>query len=243
MGLAITIRKELRRILPEAPRRMLALARRQLRDRAAGTDARFAARPLASPDWPVLVDLVQPIRQGPFWEGKLANLQLGCALIDGVTIGPGQVFSFWTLLGRPDAGRGFSEGRGIRGDAAQGDIGGGLCQLSGIIYELGLRSGLEIIERHPHSRDLYRDEGERFTQLGMDATVVWPWKDLRLENRSFQSLTLRLKVEGLTLRAELCGNNPVPMIEIKVVRSDHPDRREVTVDRDGVVVSRDCYAI
>lgn len=243
MGLAIRIRKALRQTLPEAPRRILALVRRQLRDSVAGTASRFAFRSADRPEWPVAGALEQPIRQGPYWEGKLVNLQQGCALIDGVTIAPGQVFSFWTLVGRPAAGRGFAEGRGIRGDAAQGDIGGGLCQLSGIVYELGLRCGLEIIERHPHSRDLYQNESERFAQLGMDATVVWPWKDLRLENRSGQALTLRLKVEGLTLRAEVCGENAIPVPEIKVDRSDYPDLREVTVVRDGVVVSQDRYAI
>jgi vancomycin resistance protein VanW len=34
-------------------------------------------------------------------------------------------------------------------------MGGGLCQLSGIVYEAGLRAGLDPAERHPHSRDLY----------------------------------------------------------------------------------------
>jgi vancomycin resistance protein VanW len=243
VGLAITIRKALRRLIPEAPRRALALARRGLRDRSDGTGRRFAARRADSPDWPTLVQLEQPIRQGPFWEGKLANLQLGCVLVDGVVLAPGQVLSFWALVGRPAAGRGFAMGRGIRADAEQGDIGGGLCQLAGIIYELGLRGGLHVVERHPHSRDLYQTEAERFTPLGLDATVVWPWKDLRLENRSTQAVVLRLRAEGLTLHAELGAEQAFPKSEITIDRRDHADRREVTVRRDGQRISGDIYRL
>ncbi|HQV03960.1 MULTISPECIES: VanW family protein [unclassified Novosphingobium] len=243
MGLTITIRMALRRMVPEAPRRALALARRGLRDRSDGTARRFAARRADSPDWPTLVELEQPIRQGPFWEGKLINLQLGSALVDGVVIAPGQVLSFWALVDRPDPGRGFAMGRGIRANAEQGDIGGGLCQLAGIIYELGLRSGLHIAERHPHSRDLYLTEAERFTQLGLDATVVWPWKDLRLENRSAQAVALILAVDGLVLRARLLAAQPVALPRIEIERHDHADQRLVTVRRDSELVSHDSYAI
>ena len=50
-------------------------------------------------------------------------------------------------------------------------MGGGSCQLSGILYYLMLQAGLEAIERFPHSADIYTDE-TRFTLLGSDATVV-----------------------------------------------------------------------
>lgn len=187
--------------------------------------------------------IAQSIKQSPLWEGKLANLQRGVAVLDGVKVAPGEVFSFWHWIGLPTTARGFAIGRAIREDVATGDIGGGLCQLSGIIYELGLRGGLTVAERHAHSRDLYRTEEERFTPLGLDATVVWPWKDLRLVNRLAVPVVLRFAVEGMVLKAWMQADDGLPEQPLKLVREDQADHRIVTVCRGGEVVSRDRYAI
>ena len=118
-----------------------------------------------------VVEIVQEIKGTAFLEGKLANITLGAARLDGVVIEPGETFSFWSLVGMPSAASGFAVGRSIRSGLVGGEIGGGLCQVSGIAYEAGLRAGLTVVERHPHSRDLYA-ESERFTPLGLDATVA-----------------------------------------------------------------------
>ena len=61
------------------------------------------------------------------------------------------------------------------------DYGGGLCQLAGIVYHLALIAGLTVRERHNHSVDIYAED-ERFAPLGSDATVVYGYKDLRIQN-------------------------------------------------------------
>lgn len=239
----MALRKALRRALPLPLRRGVARVRRGVQDRVDGSHFRLARR-LAPPwDSPRLVTIEQPIRQSPLWEGKLANLQRGAAMLDGVKVAPGEVFSFWHWLGPPTAARGFAIGRAIRADEPIGDPGGGLCQLSGIVYELGLRAGLQIAERHAHSRDLYGSEDERFTPLGLDATVVWPWKDLRLDNRLGVPVVLRLVVEGMELKAWLQADGDLPEQPLKLERHDHDDHRWVTVNRAGTVVSTDRYAI
>lgn len=194
-------------------------------------------------DWPRVVTIAQPIKQSHLWQGKLANLQRGVAALDGVKIAPGELFSFWHWLGRPSAARGFAPGRAIRDDVETGDAGGGLCQLSGIAYELGLRAGLSVAERHAHSRDLYADEAERFTPLGLDATVVWPWKDLRLENQLDVPVMLRFGVEGLILTAWLEAEVALPVQPLALEREDHADHRAVIVRVAGKEISRDRYAI
>ena len=182
-----------------------------------------------------------------FLEGKLENIRLGVARLDAVTIAPGEIFSFWALVGRPDATAGFRPGRSIRGGVVGGEIGGGLCQLSGIAYELGLRAGLILCERHPHSQDLYSEE-ERFTPLGLDATVVWPHKDLRLANPFDVPVTLRLVLDKMVLRASLHAPRPIGAMAIEIERTDHEGRREVRVSRRGerqaiAVLSHDGYAV
>ena len=237
------LRRLARRLLPEGQRLFMARMRRGLRDRFSGDARRMARRgdPGATPLFRI-VEIAQPIRQTAFAEGKLANIRLGAARLDGVTIAPGEIFSFWTLIGAPSAAEGFELGRSIRGGTVAGEVGGGLCQVSGIAYELLLRGGLDPIERHPHSRDLYSEE-ERFTPLGLDATVVWPYRDLRLANRLGVPVTMRIGVDGMTLRASLHAPEPRGALPVAIERVDHHDHRAVSVSRAGVPVSVDHYAL
>lgn len=223
MGLRDTIR----RTLPYGFRASVAGARRRLRDLRARP--RFARGKVDDFPHPV-VSIVQEIKPSPFLDGKLANLTLGASRLDGVVIAPGETLSFWRLVGKPNARAGFALGRSIRGGVAGGDIGGGLCQLSGIVYEAGIRAGLIPVERHPHSRDLYAEQ-ERFTPLGLDATVVWPWKDLRLANPLGVPVRLRLAVRDLTLHAVLHASEAIDPAEIEIERKDGEGGRTVRVVR------------
>lgn len=127
------------------------------------------------------VVLQQRIVPGQLYDNKLHNLRRGASLVDGVVLQPGQTFSFWHSIGQASRANGFVEGRNIIQGRLRKELGGGLCQLSGLLYHLALLGGLEMIERHPHSIDLYREE-DRFASLGADATVVWGVKDLRWRN-------------------------------------------------------------
>ena len=237
------LRRWARATVPEAPRIAVAALRRWLRDRVTGEGRRLVRRSASTaPLAHCIVEIGQPIRNTAFLDGKLANLRLGASLLDGVTIAPSEIFSFWALVGRPSAESGFALGRSIRSGAVAGEIGGGLCQLSGIAYELLLRVGFGVLERHAHSRDLYREE-ERFTPLGLDATVVWPYRDLRLVNALDVPVSVRFAVEGLTLRASLHTSRAIAPRPIQIERTDHPGRREVAVSRDGVPVSNDHYLL
>lgn len=228
----------------------MARARRALRDLGrGGARPRFARRQRADgEDFPhPVVTIVQEIKPSPLLAGKLANIRLGAARLDGLVLAPGETLSFWRLVGRPAASAGFQIGRSIRGGVAGGDIGGGLCQLSGIAYEAGLRAGLIPIERHPHSRDLYAEE-ERFTPLGLDATVVWPYKDLRLTNPFAVPLRFRFAVRDLTLHAELHAPEPLEAAEIEIERVDRRAGRQVRVKRrapddETELLSDDLYAV
>ena len=236
-------REWVRAHVPAGPRLAIARARRGLRDRLTGDAGRIARPSAGLNDAPCrIVAIVQPIRNSGMIEGKLANIRLGAARLDGLAIGPGALFSFWATIGRPSDKAGFRLGRSIRGGAVTGEVGGGLCQVSGIMYELLLRGGLTPVERHPHSRDLYSEE-ERFTPLGLDATVVWPYRDLRMLNTLELPVVIRLSVDGMTLRAELHAPRPIEPASITITRTDHAGDRDVRVERDGRLVSADVYRL
>ncbi len=64
-------------------------------------------------------------------------------------------------------------------------VGGGLCQLSNALYELALRSGFEIVERHAHSQTVPGSAAA----IGRDATVAW--QDIDLRFRSLHNVHIR----------------------------------------------------
>jgi vancomycin resistance protein VanW len=147
----------------------------------------------------------------------------------------------------PTVRNGYQLGRGIIGDRLSADVGGGLCQIASLLYELGLRGGLTIIERHPHSRDLYTEDN-RFTPLGLDATVVWGFKDVRLGNTLGSRVAFEFAVGDGTLRGRLLSDEALPAFELELSRRDEGRMRfaEVRARRtDGAafVVSRDAYII
>jgi vancomycin resistance protein VanW len=246
----VSLRNVVRAFTPDVLRVAVARARRASRDSGLlGSRPRLAARPkmpLAAGFEHRVSEVVQEIKPTAFLEGKLANIGLSAALLDGVVVAPGEIFSFWTLVGCPSAAAGFALGRSIRGGVVGGEIGGGLCQVSGIAYEAGLRAGLVVVERYPHSRDLYAEE-DRFTPLGLDATVVWPNKDLRLLNPLAVSVQFRFAVRDLTIAASVHGPIPLDAAAIEIERTDREGWRQVRIVRRmtgeaAEAISDDLYA-
>jgi len=248
----VGLRMRLRRALPEALRERIAVSRRALRDRISGAGglivgpSRVRVDPRGRTE---ALRLTQTIRRSQNWQGKLHNLRLAARLLDGVALAPGEIFSFWALVGRPTGARGFAIGRAIRDDRLGQDVGGGLCQISGLAYEMGLRAGLAVIERHPHSRDLY-DEATRFTPLGFDATIVWGHKDLRLRNAASHAVAFAFEVTEVDICGCVFADAQIARSELEVEREDADDGRTrmVRVRRFSAsggaeLVSEDVYAV
>lgn len=243
-----SLRAAIRAASPARLRVAVAVARRMVRDFPIfGQRLRFAGQSAALNEGLEhrIVEAGQEIKRSAFYQGKLANIRLGARRLDGVVIRPGEIMSFWKLVGRPSRTKGFEVGRSIRGGEAVGDLGGGLCQLSGITYEAGLRAGLDPVERHPHSRDLYA-EADRFTPLGLDATVVWPYKDLRLRNGLGVPVQFRFQVTDATILAGIYAPAPVAEARLEITRVDDRLRREVQIlrqigDAGPQLISKDSY--
>jgi hypothetical protein len=136
--------------------------------------------------------------------GKVQNLRVAAARIDGVELPAGAVFSFWAQIGRPSRWRRYAKGRELREGCIVPSIGGGLCQLSNALYAVALGAGLEIVERHPHSQIVPGSMAE----AGRDATVFWNHVDLRFR------LSAALRIEAVLTEEELIirlrGRSPVP---------------------------------
>jgi vancomycin resistance protein VanW len=155
---------------------------------------------------------------------KKHNLALAIQQLQDVIIAPGQIFSFWHLVGHPNTKAGYVQGRTITGEALTTTVGGGLCQLSGLVYFLALKGGLTILERHPHSKDIYTD-ATRFTPLGSDATVVYGHKDLRFQNSLAFPICIRFFMSEQDIQVCLCASEAIAesRIEFRSQLSDLGD--------------------
>lgn len=189
--------------------------------------------------------VTQPFTHSATLEQKKHNLRLAAERIRCHVVLPGEVFSFWHAVGNPNTAD-FESSRGIVGGRLLIERGGGLCQASGVIYQLALLSRLEIVERHSHSKDIYTEDA-RFSPLGSDATVYYGYKDLRVRNTLDVPLRFVLTVNDSNFEACVMSTAEIPTREIEFKREDHDAegfRVVETVDaKTGQLLARSVYEI
>lgn len=113
---------------------------------------------------------------------KVKNLAIAAERLNGLIIKPGETFSYWRLIGRPSYRRGFVDGLVLKtGGTFGAGAGGGLCQLSNLIYWMALHTPLTVTERYRHSYDVFPDVN-RTQPFGSGATCVYNYRDLQLYN-------------------------------------------------------------
>lgn len=231
----------LKNLIPPALRLQLRLAQRESQDLLSGL--RFAqAAPHQQDSWefPYQLELQQPIMPGALYDNKVHNFRMAIQKVEQVLIHPQEVFSFWKIIGAPHARNGFKKGRNIIGGQLSEEYGGGLCQVSSILYHSSLMAGLSIAERHHHSVDIY-EEHERFTPLGADATVVFGYKDLRIKNNSSSQLRYRLHIEGTQLICRLQSTGKISQLPVQFIRDHAAPTETVITQRGEEQVARSVY--
>src|SRR2546426_5089974 len=156
-------------------RRQVTHVLRTVRDRTSGLRRRMVERRNAesggADNFPSQVTIEQPILPTEFVAAKIHNIELARRQIQNLPIPPNAVFSFWHLVGRPTPANGFQMGRSLLGGELRADYGGGLCQLSGIIYHASLVAGLRPRGSPPNPTGHYRHL-RGYTSLGASAPVV-----------------------------------------------------------------------
>lgn len=224
--------KHWKRYIPSSLKREIRQGLRQLSDIKHGYTRRFADETNTESGFETFISIGQPIMLNETSENKLHNLRLAAKKIDNTCLLPDAIFSFWKLVGKPSAKKGYLPSRSIMDGELEPTIGGGLCQLSGLIYYLALRSGMIILERHPHSIDIYTD-AERFTPLGSDATIAYGYKDLRFINTSDHSIRVRISVTETAITGSLESNGAMEPINIYFEYEQVEDMVTVKTFRDG----------
>ena len=217
-------------LIPSPLRKFLRIFRIDVSDLIRGTRFKFVKDSASSrsegESWLERITISQRINVSDWAENKKHNLLLAISKFQNLPIYPGKIFSFWHKVGNPSKKAGYKIGINIIKNQLDFDYGGGLCQLSGLLYHLTLAAGLFIIERHPHSVDLYTDE-TRYTPLGADSTTAYGYKDLRFLNNLEIPISFRIKIEGNQLIGSICAAESLKEYELKFNKTVVENREEV----------------
>ncbi|HQP36913.1 MAG TPA: VanW family protein [Polyangiaceae bacterium] len=162
--------------------------------------------PLASAEFLERIDISQTVGHFETRFGYLggetnraANIANAAAKLDGHVLLPGQILSFNAVVGHRTIENGFHKGWEIfKGEMVEG-IGGGTCQVASTLHAAAYLSGLEVLERSPHSRP------SGYIAMGLDSTVVDGSVDLKLRNPFQFPVVLHAVVDRGLISFELLG--------------------------------------
>ncbi len=142
-------------------------------------------------------------------EQKITNLRQAIKKLNGVVIQPGDIFSFWDIIGKPKYSTGYVDGMILSNGRVSGGVGGGLCQLSNFLFWILLHTPTEVIERHHHSMDVFPDSG-RVLPFGAGATILYNFVDLQMRNISKHPLQLKLWMTDNHLKGQILSPALIP---------------------------------
>ncbi len=131
------------------------------------------------------------------------NIALACEKLDNYTIARNSNFSFNSVVGEGSSANGFVVGRVLYHDMVRYEPGGGLCQVSSSLFNALLLSGCSIIERHRHYQPV------TYVPLGLDATIKFGKKDLRMKNPYDHDLIIRTGMNEKSLVVTIHSPRPL----------------------------------
>lgn len=141
---------------------------------------------------------------------KVFNSKLAARTLNGLLIRPGETFSFWQVVRDADKHIPYKDGSVVRNGKLGVAYGGGLCQLSNLLFWVLLHSPLTVVERETHKvKDfptLRNMEPE-----GVDATISEGWIDLKLTNDTDITFQIVVAFDDVNITISLFTDKPMSM--------------------------------
>ena len=161
---------------------------------------------------------------------RVYNIKKAAELVNGSVVEPYMSFSINEKLGRRTTENGWKNAPGItEGGAATADQpGGGVCQVSGTLFNAALLADMGILARQAHSKQVSYLPG------GRDATIDTDSFDLILKNRSGERIYIFVwaDAESGEVVSEIYGKKPEydVAVETELVSTVPPSEDEYTLD-------------
>ena len=140
-----------------------------------------------------------------YQENKIHNLKLVADTMNHLMIMPGETFSFWECAHNADKEIPYKEGLVSVNGEIKALYGGGLCQMSSLLFWLFLHVSLTIIERHGHAcRSFPEPPGNSL--YGVDATISEGWLDLKVKNETSHKYQIEISFDGDSMTGTIYSN-------------------------------------
>jgi vancomycin resistance protein YoaR len=146
-------------------------------------------------------------------QSRMNNVELAADWLNNEKVSPGEIFSFNAVLGKRTKAKGYKKAPIIiktkEGPKKGSGVGGGICQISSTLYNAVITDGIEIIERHPHSKKVV------YVPQGQDATVSYNSKDFKFRNDKGNQIMIKVIVIKNKLTVKILENQNKTRIESK----------------------------
>ncbi|MDA8227774.1 MAG: VanW family protein [Desulfitobacterium hafniense] len=154
---------------------------------------------------PVLMASYQATLPDPILDER-HNISQAADYLRGAIVKPENVFSLNARIGWRSAQRGFKPGPMYSGGHIVSTVGGGVCKIASVIYNVAILANQEIIERHPHSMTV------PYVPPGQDATISYGTKDFKFRNNTNGPILIWAKNTGDTLYMAFYGVAKPPRV-------------------------------
>jgi vancomycin resistance protein YoaR len=141
-------------------------------------------------------------------KSRVHNVTVGASRFNGVLIGPGDTFSFNSILGEVGPNEGYLPELVIKQGKTIAEYGGGLCQVSTTAFRGAVAAGLEVTERSNHAYAV-----KYYAPQGTDATIYPPHPDLAFINNTPNYILLQTHISGTKLYFDYYGTDDDRKVE------------------------------
>lgn len=170
--------------------------------------------------------LLRKLKDVDMWlqRNKIVNLRIAAKRVNGIILRPGETFSYWRLIGKTTRKKGYVEGMVLKNGTFSPGVGGGICQLSNLIFWMTVHTPLTVTERHRHGYDVFPDSN-RTQPFGSGATCFYPYGDLMIRNDTPDTYQLVINVGDEYLEGEWRVNSE-PLYKYEIVEKNHRMQHE-----------------
>ncbi len=152
------------------------------------------------------------------------NLVVAARTINGTYVPPGGTFSLNGILGERTEDKGYADGTVIINGRLTRGTGGGVSQVSTVIYNLAYFAGADILEFTPHAFFI-----PRYPE-GREATVYWPSIDNKWKNDTSFGMLLQTWVEDGYVHGRVWSTKVWDITSVKGPRRNVVPPERIVID-------------
>lgn len=164
-------------------------------------------------------------------ENRIQNLRNACEKINGVVVYPNEIFSTNAHFAPFTEANGWANAGTIVNGEIEDSLGGGMCQVSSVLYDALLKAELDVTERFNHSIKV------GYAPYAFDATLAGDYKDLKFKNDTKKPVYIEAYLDSNSVNVNIYGeeiheSGRTVELENKFIESKEPEEPITKNDPD-----------